>query len=216
MRLSVEIKEMHFLFLVGVLAVVSAVGIVTGYGGTEPSVVGHTPGEITGGTFGAGNYVFPDNVTVNGRLGVGITPSYRFHVSGWSLFTGRVTSKEDFYIQCPTGFTSVESKGRQLGCIQDEQQAAATCQDAILDCFDNYGGKLPSYSDIYIAFQRFSSELSDEGTAAEWIDVGYIDYYWSTTAAFTACGLIDTSASSFRPIGTSYNENRAYRCWIPS
>lgn len=70
MRVSFELREKHFLLLVGLLAVVSAIGIVTGYGGTEPSVMGHTPGEITGGTFGTGNYVFPGNLNVNSNLGV--------------------------------------------------------------------------------------------------------------------------------------------------
>jgi hypothetical protein len=68
MRLSFEIGERHFLFLVGVLAVVSAVGIVTGYDGTEPSVVGHTLGELEPGTFPAGDYVFPNNLDVAGSI----------------------------------------------------------------------------------------------------------------------------------------------------
>ena len=71
MNLSVDIKDRHILFLLSILAAVSAVGIVTGYGGTEPSVVGHTPGELAPGTFSSGDYVFPNNLDVSDSLDVG-------------------------------------------------------------------------------------------------------------------------------------------------
>jgi hypothetical protein len=202
MRVSFEVKEKHFLFMVGILAAVSAVGIATGYGGDDPAIVGHTPGEITGGTFGAGDYVFPDNLDVGGNL----------DVSGNLDVGGNVTGA---FIECPSGFTSVESQGRQLGCIQNTQQAPATCQAAILNCFDDYGGKLPTYNEIYIAFQRFDSSLSDVGTAQEWIDSGHYFWVWYNQNYY-ACGLIHTSGNSFMPSGSSYTSNIAYRCWIPN
>jgi len=197
MKVSFEIGEKHFLFLVGILAVVSAIGIVTGQTSPNP---GHGASGIGPGNFQAGDYVFPNNLDVGGNL----------DVSGNLDGGGNVTGA---FIECPSGFTSVESQGRQLGCIQNAQQSPATCQNAILSCFDNNGGRLPSYSEIYVAFQRFSSSLSGVGSANEWIDVAYLDYYWSTTAAFRACGIID---SAFVPYGSSYNSNIAYRCWIPN
>jgi hypothetical protein len=70
MRVSFELKERHFLFLVGILAVVSAVGIVTGYGGSSPSTMGHTPGEIGPGTFsGSGSDIWSFPGTVESKSG---------------------------------------------------------------------------------------------------------------------------------------------------
>jgi hypothetical protein len=51
MKVSFEIGEKHFLFLVGILAVVSAVGIVTGQAPPNP---GHGASGIGPGTFQAG------------------------------------------------------------------------------------------------------------------------------------------------------------------
>lgn len=67
MRVSVEFRDRHFLLLVGLLAVVSAIGIVTGQTGPDP---GHDPSEIGAGTFDSGDYVFPGNLGVGGNLDV--------------------------------------------------------------------------------------------------------------------------------------------------
>jgi hypothetical protein len=200
MRVSFEVKEKHFLFLVGILAAVSAVGIATGQ--TGPDYAGHGAESIGPGTFTAGDYAFPDNLDVGGNV----------DVSGNLDVAGNLTGG---FIECPDGFTSIESNGRQLGCIQNQQQAPATCQNAILNCFDDYGGKLPTYNEIYIAFQRFDSSLNDVGTAQEWIDSGHYFWVWYNQNYY-ACGLIHTSGNSFMPSGSSYTSNIAYRCWIPN
>jgi len=107
MRVSFEIGERHFLFLVGILAVVSAIGIVTGYGGTDPDVVGHTLGEIGAGTFSAGDYVFPDNLGVGGNLGV--TGSIKLgdvSRSSWPVLTCMTKSESGGgEIYCDEGWT---------------------------------------------------------------------------------------------------------------
>lgn len=66
MKLSFEFNERHFLVLVMVLAMVSAVGIVMGYGTSDPLTLGHTAGELDPGTFpGGGDYVFPTDTKVS-------------------------------------------------------------------------------------------------------------------------------------------------------
>ncbi len=63
MRLSVEINEKHFLILVGLLAVISVIGIAMGQ--TGPDYAGHGVEDIGPGTFaGGGDYVFPTGTKV--------------------------------------------------------------------------------------------------------------------------------------------------------
>ncbi len=88
MRIVIEMTEKHFLLLVGVLVVVSAIGIVTGYGTSDPQTMGHSLGELSPGTFPAGQYTFPDNVIVNGMLGVGKNPVSAIDVNGQINGTG--------------------------------------------------------------------------------------------------------------------------------
>ncbi|HLD88800.1 MAG TPA: hypothetical protein VI894_01190, partial [Candidatus Nanoarchaeia archaeon] len=56
--------------LLGVL-VFGNIMFAKAYGGSQPAVAGHTLGEILPGTFGVGDYTFPQNLFVNGNLGVG-------------------------------------------------------------------------------------------------------------------------------------------------
>lgn len=70
MRVSFELKDRHFLLMVGFLALVSAIGIATGQTGPDP---GHSPGEIGPGTFlgtSSDSWAFPGSVGVGGNLGV--------------------------------------------------------------------------------------------------------------------------------------------------
>jgi hypothetical protein len=207
MELRINVGDRQVMLILAVITGVSMVGLAIVY---TPSQMGHGPADIGPGTFyGGGNYIFPanSNVNVQSSLFVGNNLSVTKNITA-----GDITGNS-IKIICPSGFISVESHGRQLGCIQKQQQTAATCQNAILNCFDSYGGKLPTYNEIYIAFQRFSSSLSGAGTAVEWTDVGYYDYAW-LGGSFYMCGVIDTSANSFGPSGSSYTSSNAYRCWI--
>jgi len=133
-----------------------------------------------------------------GKVGIGTaSPGAKLEVKGGLKVT------------CAAGFTSVETTLggglMQLGCIQNTEQGSATCQSAILDCFDTYGGKLPSYAQIYIAFQRFN--LTDESDDPEWVDSAF-----TAPTYFNGCGLIDTAGGTFGQPDSSLN---TYRCWIP-
>ena len=74
--------------LLGVL-VFGNIMFAKAYGGSQPAVAGHTLGEILPGTFGAGDYTFPQNLFVNGNLGVGTaTPRAKLDLgnSGGNMF----------------------------------------------------------------------------------------------------------------------------------
>jgi len=115
---------------------------------------------------------------------------------------------------CPTGFTMIETNGFQMGCIQNTKEGTSTvCQTAVLDCYDTYGGRLPEYSEIYTAVQKYASSLTDEGAAVEWLDEAHWD--GGTGGSSYSCGAIDTSANSYRPFGALYTNTNGYRCFIP-
>jgi hypothetical protein len=84
MKFSLEMNERVALFLVGLVAAVSAIGIATG----APQDLGHGTGEIAPGTFyGGGNYIFPSTSNV----GMGVSnPSARLDVSGNIIASGSI------------------------------------------------------------------------------------------------------------------------------
>jgi hypothetical protein len=147
-------------------------------------------------------------LTVNGRLGVGIQPAYKLHVSGNALFTGRVTSNTAFYMQCPSGFTSVESQGRQLGCMQTAEANSGNKLDwraANNYCFTNYGGILPNVAEWYISMANFV--LTDEIDDYEWTrgEMDYRDLYKLVGSGSLTAQTWDWGTNS-----------GVFRCWIPN
>lgn len=86
----IELKESHFLFIIGLLAIISAIGIATGQSGPNP---GHSPSEIGSGTFSGSSgdtWVFPGMVESKSggfRFPDGTTLSTKFPApdfdSGW-------------------------------------------------------------------------------------------------------------------------------------
>lgn len=138
--------------------------------------------------------------------------------TGANTFTGSVTVSsftaistatftQGYKITCPTGFTSMEAAGRQLGCIQtDLQSTAALCYVAANTCFTTYGGTLPPYPIRYAAGANYA--LTNATTYEEWTgEAGY-------SSSANVCGIIRTTTFS----GALYNEGTttaAYRCWIP-
>lgn len=110
-------------------------------------------------------------------------------------------------INCPTGFTSVESNGRQLGCIQNDEEGSANCMNAMYDCWNTYGGRLPSVNELYISFEDYA--LIDENDDNEWADGG--SYTKSDSTRRCSVLTLDWEASS-NPVSSS----RAYRCFIPN
>ena len=89
MKLPFKITDKHMLLLVGLVAVVSAIGIATGQTAPNP---GHTLSELSPGAFPSGNYVFPNDLAAGGTLfvdsstgmvGIGTeSPSQKLTVNG--------------------------------------------------------------------------------------------------------------------------------------
>lgn len=101
----------------------------------------------------------------NGNVGIGTNaPETKLHVQG-------SVKGESFRIDCPSGFVSVDaSNGRQLGCLQVDLNSPSTdCLTAVLNCWDAYGGRLPSYNEIYIAFSRYAASFANK-TYYQWLD----------------------------------------------
>jgi len=135
----------------------------------------------------------------NGNVGIGTTdPGAKLEVSGDIIV-------DSYKINCPddpVSFKSVGANGRQLGCIQESKEGAANCKNAIITCYEKYGGKLPSFNEIYIASNKsIINDLDDE----EWVDSSYDN-------GQTNCGLINTLGE---PSGDYFGNSNSYRCWLP-
>ncbi len=113
-------------------------------------------------------------------------------------------------VTCPSGFTNVKAAGNQLGCMQNDEAnggATATWNAASDFCFDNFGGRLPSSGEWYIAMANYN--LNDENDDAEWNDGAnsYTEYDQHATSG----DLTDIAFSSPRD---DWNVT-TFRCWIP-
>jgi hypothetical protein len=100
---------------------------------------------------------------------------------------------------CPAGFTKVGN----MGCIQNDEEGTGTWFAANDDCFSTYNGRLPTYSEWYLALNN--NALSNETDDWEWIG--------ETTSGTDALRAGSTGITIKGEIGTA-NSN-AYRCWIP-
>ena len=108
---------------------------------------------------------------------------------------------------CPTGFTMVENKGFQMGCMQNDEQGTGTWATASNACFTTYGGRLPGNSEIYIAFQNYA--LSNENDDGEWIDIALEE-----TGGITEAAYWDGPNTKFWGVG--WTTTLSYRCFIPA
>ena len=122
--------------------------------------------------------------------------------------TGNVTIGGEVFITCPDNFTSVESNGRQLGCIQNDEQGTTNWAGSTLDCFSTYGGRLPGNSELFIAFNNYV--LLNETDDSEWVDVSFQDNTGATVSAYW-----DGPNNYFWGILWTTN-TISYRCWVPT
>ncbi len=122
--------------------------------------------------------------------------------NGNNSFTG----DNSFDETCPSGFTEVTAQSRTLGCIENDENASGTLTyvAAVDDCFDEFGGTLPSYAEWYAAMANYA--LTNETDDYEWMKDSY-------SGASTICGSggITTCSNGAIASGT-----QAYRCWIPA
>lgn len=126
----------------------------------------------------------------------------------WDVSTGMSGG-----ISCPGGFTAVEKHGNTLGCIQNNEQGTNDCFDAIEDCWNTYGGRLPSFNELYIA--QYEYALGGEGDGEEWVDGGSWHYHNDAALNFenNNCHIWDDS--EIKAESGKQTDNADYRCWIP-
>ncbi len=148
---------------------------------------GHDASSIRAGTFSAGNYAFPNNLTVGGtnlfvdnstgNVGIGTaSPAEKLAVSGNISITGTGngikfpdgTNQTTAAGDCGTGFTNVGTY-----CIQTDEAGTATWWDAADYCRDNYGARLCSVSEWYGAC--INDLLTNGIDDYEWTDNWLID-----------------------------------------
>ena len=103
---------------------------------------------------------------------------------------------------CPTGFTRTG-----LGCIQTAEEGSDTIVNAIEDCYDTYGGRLPTSQELTTAINNLA--LTDETDDSEWVDE-------LTTSPSVVCSILVAGT------GTDYDDlsavacsgSYAYRCFV--
>lgn len=147
----------------------------------------------------------------NGNVGIGTTDpgSYKLYVNGDMYVEGSIEVEGN---GCPTGFTSVESQGNQLGCIQNDENGTASWHYANQTCFSSYGGRLPTMNEWFIGIYNYSlSNETDDyeltGNIADLPSVLMVKYETNHSPAIY--GLVWQKGNM---IGNAY----PYRCWIPN
>lgn len=118
-----------------------------------------------------------------------------------------LVSKVNWDIVCPTWFTKLESQWRVFGCIQTDRKWTDIFYNAIKDCYNTYGWRLPSYPEIYLAIQYY--DLLNEWVYYEWTNQSD---YWNTRAWWLISRNIEALMPTFGGLSTSYS----YRCFIPA
>lgn len=112
---------------------------------------------------------------------------------------------------CPAGFTLIQNAGQTLGCMQTDDNSAATWPNAVDACYDNYGGRLPAAAEWYAAVANYS--LSGETDDFEWLSDAVGISSGGSNDNHTVIGSGSITNLSFR-VNTDTGTN--YRCFIPA
>lgn len=108
-----------------------------------------------------------------------------------------------YRITCPSAFQEVQRLGRALGCIQTAEEGTGTWANAADDCYDTYGGRLPTMAESCLALSNLT--VDDETDDVEWVDGGDAG----------GVGIIHNASAALCTIGASGQGNsNAYRCWL--
>ncbi|MCC6946394.1 MAG: discoidin domain-containing protein [Bradyrhizobiaceae bacterium] len=111
-------------------------------------------------------------------------------------------------VSCPGGFTQIAAQGRVLGCMQTDENSAATWPTAASACFVNHGGRLPTSAEWYLAAANYS--LSNETGNWEWLS----DAVGETSNYDNHAVVGNTAITDF---SWGYDTAAyAYRCFIPA
>ncbi len=138
-------------------------------------------------------------------------PASLYISAGDTLKATKRNALVDRTMACPSGFTAITNQWNMIWCIQNSlRPSTASCYNAMLDCYDTYGGRLASPSEIKIATTRYAWSLTDELTQREWIDMSYI-YYDGTSYSYRCSWLKTDGVVSWG----LYTDSQRYRCFIP-
>ncbi|NQZ19790.1 MAG: hypothetical protein HRT44_11115, partial [Bdellovibrionales bacterium] len=122
-----------------------------------------------------------------------------------SLWVDAGDSGAGLTFSCPGGFTKIVAGGRTLGCMQTAEANSGTGLDytAAQDfCFDNFGGRVPTYTEWYVAMDNYT--LTDEVDTHEWTS------NWHSSGAALRAGNGSLSISG-NDLPANPNE---FRCWV--
>jgi len=169
--------------------------VYLGRAGTNPLNVNTTTNRVGIGTASPNNpLTVSGNANVTGRLSIGATSATnKFEVHG-----------------CISGFTDM-----RIGCIQTAEEGSGTPNAASDDCYDTYGGRLPTGEELFLGAKNnaLTSETDDkELTGDQWEDEG------ETGSSVVACGKTDsTNIAASRGVENQVctTGSIAYRCFMP-
>ncbi|WP_414462398.1 tail fiber domain-containing protein [Hyphomicrobium sp. DY-1] len=146
--------------------------------------------------------------TSSATCGTGLLGSMRYandtlEVCASRGWVGLVSGSTMPVFTCPAGFTLMQSQGQTMGCIQNSDEGTDDCISAINACWSNYGGRLPTYSELTAAVGAGIVPF----TTSEW--TGEASY-----GSSASCG--EKSTTSSRPTASTYSSNVSFRCFIPA
>lgn len=110
---------------------------------------------------------------------------------------------------CPAGFTQIAAQGRSLGCMQTNEAAAtvASWNTAANNCFADYGGRLPSGQEWYVAMNNYA--LTNETGNWEWLDD-----YATVGSPYDGHALAGNTAITDFSYANDSGSTYGYRCFI--
>jgi len=114
---------------------------------------------------------------------------------------GDITA-DSFHINCPAGFTSIESGDTQYGCMQNTERGTDTWENAAQDCFLTYGGRLPTHQEWFLSVNNYPA-LQLVADESEWVaDAIRLRHIGAGPNLDDHWDLVD-------------NNPEDYRCWVP-
>jgi hypothetical protein len=194
----------------------SIMGGNVGIGTLAPEELLHVPGTIKTGTICLSDCGSGDPAPVKVALGTqqvkiysGISDSTLTIFGGRRVGINKDLPEAALDIACPTGFTAIiggtGGLKRKLGCMQTAEEGSATWENANDDCFNTYGGRLPTSSEWFIAAANFA--LTDETDDYEWVSD-----QMGSGAEFDVHGTIGGAGASSR--ARADTTTSPYRCFI--